>query len=343
MYSPKGLLTGLRNPELAKREVHYQISRGLAQIPHDISVQGSYLTGNVGDRAIGKIFRQKCSENGYQARLFGRKVTYSRAPVRILGGGGVLQDWNGTTHLERRLGFLSEDGAVIGVGVPGFQTGDGQQIVRNGLSDVDLVTVRDEWSRRNLEPYFDGEIQVTACPVLLYDNPDETVVERTGVNFRPVFNLEADVLSEYFGYEEEINIGWAKQKYIENIKDICDSVENPVFIPFHEKDEEFARNHLNIDIYPYSFDVTKTLKRVSQVKQMVATRYHSLIFAIICNTPVYALAYQPKVSSLAERVGISADKPHHDIDIEFNNPSNKKELQKHARRNFNLLMSHIKN
>lgn len=341
MYSADQLLKGFQQPDRAKREIQRQFQKIQGHLNHDIGIQGSYWTTNVGDRAIGEILMERLSTEGYKVRLFPKDTEYSAAPIRILGGGGVLHDWYGLDHLRKRFNFLSDNGAIIGVGVPGFKTNDARKLVTERLSDIDLITVRDSRSREQLEPFYEGEIHTTACPALLHNDPKTSEFERTGVNFRPWYHLDPEVMSYHFDYDPNLDYSDAKKRYIENANLICEEVNNPVFIPFHKKDEEFAHKHLDVKVLPYEFSVNKTLERVSAVDQMVTMRYHALVFAIICNKPVLTINYDPKVSCLADRIGVSSYKPHSDIPILFESISNRNEVRKAAEKNFSLLSSHL--
>lgn len=338
--------TAARNP-LAAAKALPNIARShvVRRMPHDIGVQGSYRTGNIGDRALGEQFKAQIERRGYRTELFGMGTTASSAPRRILGGGGVLHDWYGVDHLKKRLKYVSggEEGYAIGVGAPGFHSEEARSLVSRVLPKIDLITVRDEWSKSNIEAVCDADVTVTACPAFLYDDPEAPASGRTGVNFRPYFGEKDDMsdsaLKQHFGYTE---LEGATERYIRNAQQICESVENPVFIPFTAEDEKFAKKHLDIPIWPYQFSVEKTLKRVSSVDQMVATRYHSLIFAAICRKPILPVAYEPKVEQVAERLELPYYKPHKDIAIEFSPPSNVDQLQADAERNFDLLFQTMK-
>ena len=310
-------------------------------MPHDISVQGSYLTGNIGDRAIGNSIISQLSASGFYVQMFDKNTEHTNAPHRILGGGGVIHDWYGVDHLRTRLKFLSDTGAILGVGVPGLKTKEARDLIRKELSNIGLVTVRDEWSKQRLQPVYDNQIHVTACPALLHQDPEIKETGQTGVNFCPWFYLSPEVMSYYFDYDEDLDLDRAKKIYLKNIRQICREVKKPVFIPFKKKDEEFARKHLDIEILPYEFSVKQTLERVSMVNQMVAMRYHSLVFATICDTPTLAIAYEPKVSSLADRIGIQSYLPHEQFPIKFEPISNRTEVRQAANENFNLLEKHF--
>ncbi|WP_122088214.1 polysaccharide pyruvyl transferase family protein [Halalkalicoccus subterraneus] len=307
---------------------------------HDFGIQGSYGTGNIGDKALGERFYEEIQARGRSVEMFNHTTESSNAPNRVLGGGGVLHDWYGTEHLKTRLAYATggKKAFAIGVGVPGFQSPEGRDLASRVLPELDLITVRDEWSKSNIEAVCDTDVTVTACPVWLYDDPQEPTSDRTGINFRPYFGEKEDMsesaLRDHFGYTDLEN---ATERYIENIKRICKFVDNPVFIPFTPKDEKFAQKYLDIPIWPYTFSVEKTLKRVSNVERMVATRYHSLVFASICRKPILPLAYEPKVEEVAERLDLPYYKPHKDIKIEFVSPSGVDRLRTAARENFDLL------
>ncbi|MCU4802067.1 polysaccharide pyruvyl transferase family protein [Halobacteria archaeon HArc-gm2] len=341
MYGSDQLIKGLKDPVLAKCELSRKWQRISSKLPHDIGVQGSYWTTNIGDRSIGEVFLKHLSSDHRNVQLFSKNIESCNAPTSILGGGGVIHDFYGTEHLRRRIDFLDNGGMVIGVGVPGFQSSYSRNLVREGLSGIDLITVRDERSRQQLKQVYDGEIHTTACPALLHQSPDVRSTGRTGVNFLPWFDLESEKLVRYFDYESGIDREQAKAQYLTNIKRICNQLENPIFIPFHLNDEKFARENLNIDVYPYRFSVEETLDRVSSVDKMVTMRYHSLVFSIICQKPVLAINYDPKVESLADRASISSYRPHETIPLKFESISNRDEIRNKAMENFRLMGRYI--
>lgn len=336
MHYFKRILTGLKHPSLAISELQNLVHR---TSPHDIGVQGSYTTGNIGDRALGQIFKRNLSNNGYSVRTFSKNTTSSNAPVRILGGGGILHDWYGPDHLEKRLNYVhgGRVSIVAGVGAPGFETEDGKELAREILPKMDLITVRDEWSKNNIHKVCDVEVEVTACPVFTQRKITTETNRTTGINLRPYFledDKTDDVLRNYFEYDD---LGEARERYLKNVTRICDRVDNPVFIPFHQKDELFAQKHLDIPILEYQNSVRTTLQRISRVENMVTMRYHSLIFSLLLNKPVLPIAYEPKVSELAKRVNIDFHNPLDDFPLKFNKPSNITDIQREAWRNFSII------
>lgn len=341
MYSKQQIIRGIKEPNLIKSKIFQRWRRVKRSIPHDAGVQGSYETGNIGDRALGELFNSQIGGWGYRTKLVPHTTGYSNAKYTILGGGGVLHDWYGTEHLATRLNYAEsgEYGFIIGVGVPGFHSDEGRQLIRQVLPQIDLITVRDEWSKRNLKQVSDVECIVTACPAFCYSDPEVSGNGRTGVNFRPFFqqdDVTKEVLQRYFEYGD-INIAEAQKRYVENTRSICDQLDRPIFIPFHKNDIQFARKYLDIEIASDTLSVQRTLENVSRVERMVTTRYHSLIFAAICRKDVLAVAYEPKVGRLADRLSVLSYLPHESIPVEFSSLSNVEELENRAQANFDLL------
>lgn len=345
MYTREQITKGLKNPTLLTSEFLRQWRRLKRSVPHDVGIHGSYDTGNVGDRALGDVFESRIGGWGYRTRTFPRTTEYSNARYTILGGGGVLHDWYGTEHLETRLDYASsgERGFIIGVGVPGFHSDEARQLVRNTVPQMDLITVRDEWSKRNLRAVADVDCTVTACPAFCYSDPESPNNGRTGVNFRPFFretDITEEILQTYFEYDE-FRISEAQRQYVKNAQSVCDRLRRPIFIPFHERDAQFARNYLDIEIAGDTVSVRETLRKVSRVDRMVTTRYHSLIFAAVCRTDVLAVAYEPKVSELADRLGVPSYLPHESIPVDFSPVSNVDTLENEAQANFDFLRTHM--
>lgn len=339
---------GKRIPRFVRQKIS---TRSKQWIPHEIGIQGSYDTGNVGDLAVGKSLKKELEPHCKDVVLFGKDVRYSNAKMNILGGGGVLHDWYGSNHLKRRLRYVSDGGLIIGVGVPGLYTERARKLLVNALPNIRAITVRDRRSRRKIEQICDADVEVTADPAFSYANPHVPSESRTGVNFRPWYKLDAhlarldnyeEIMSYHFDYSEGLNHSRAKERYLQNIRTILKEVTDPVFIPFHEKDERFAREYLDVKVLDYEPSVEKTLRRVSSVEKMVTMRYHSLVFSAICQKPVLAINYDPKVGSLAERLDIPSYKPHESIPVEFSDVSNLEEMKDKNEENVRLIRDYLK-
>ncbi|MDG5821295.1 polysaccharide pyruvyl transferase family protein [Natronococcus sp. A-GB7] len=316
-----------------------------AKLPHEVGVQGSYSTGNIGDLAIGTAIRAWLNDEDITSRLYTKRMCSTSASTTILGGGGVIHD-SPPSDLERRLSFLNENSVFLGVGANPISNEKSQQLLSEALDKANLITTRDQRSTDVLQRYTDSEVITTACPALTLQRPDAEIKYKTGINFRPGFFREkyAEYHKDRLNLNESssITLGELDEEYIKICQETIDQVADPVFIPFTIEDERFAREHLDIDVKRYEYSASKALKDVAEVKKMICTRYHSLVFSIICNIPSVAIAYAPKVEELAERAEIEYCYPSQDSGtLDFKQPSGRGEIIDRSKENFRLLRKEI--
>ncbi|WP_082224247.1 polysaccharide pyruvyl transferase family protein [Halorubrum sp. T3] len=308
---------------------------------YEIGIFGSYATGNIGDLAIGKALRDKLRESGYNTEIFSRKID-ADCSVQILGGGDQLHDMS-EKKLKMDLGSLTAGSMIIGIGAHEIVNEELQRWAREKLDQLTLITARDIRSKNIIQKYTDTEVIRTSCPAFLHDVPESKASKPfTGVSFKP-WNP---------GYTQGENPRWDKMdtsippdeavdRYHRSIRNIVDSVNNPTLIPFHHFDREFGKKFKNLDVFPYNFDVEETLSRVAAADRMVCTRYHSLVFSILCNKPSIAIAYSPKVAQLAERADIPYYLQYEPVKLNFKLPNNRREIMEDASRNISLINERI--
>lgn len=231
---------------------------------------------------------------------------------------------------------------AIGVGVPGIKSERSRQMVRETLANAKLVTVRDSGSFDELNEFEELDVIKTACPAFSLRTPEDAKNRGTGINFRPWFEYDRSDFLDYFGYSSNLRVERAHREYIDNAKTIISRVDDPIFIPFHWKDQRFAERHFDIPVLKYTPSVEETLNRVGNVQQMVTTRYHSLIFASITGKPVFAITYSPKMRELTTDLNVPAIEPHgDDPEPRFGIPENVDEKREEALRNWDLIQDKL--
>jgi len=317
-----------------RRRVEYDKMRTKSLFPHEFAVCGSYSTGNLGDKAIGEAIQAGLQQAGRTCQLYSHRSDNPRGEYRILGGGGVLHDYQ-PEILERRLAYVRDGGVAIGVGALTISNEKYRTRIGEALDSAELVTVRDRYSKEILQPLTKTNIEVTACPAFTLEPSEAVPGYTTGVNFRPWFNQSQNFLSRYYNYSVDPNE--ARDEYIKNISKILDEVNDPVFIPFDHDDYLFAKKYLDIPVLSYTYSVNKTLKRVNSVSQMICMRYHSLVFASICNVPSFVVRYAPKVDELVSIVDVPSTQPTEFQKPTFEEPNHVRELRKESNRNFELV------
>ncbi|WP_080507168.1 MULTISPECIES: polysaccharide pyruvyl transferase family protein [Halorubrum] len=307
-----------------------------------ISVIGSYASGNVGDKAIGKSIVDKLTNSGFDATYFSRYVRGINSPVRILGGGGVIHQYR-RKKIERDFDLLNENSMIVGVGVSPVFDPELRELIRNKIKEVSLVTVRDQRSKQLLEDITDKEVHSLACPAFQLDTPNTTTQDYTGISLRPLpvkgISSEEEknrIFRHQLKYNNSLSINEVKEKYQENIKNILTKIRNVKHIPFHHFDSDFVEDY-DVESFPYAYDVNDTLRQVSNASRMICMRYHSLVFSILNNKPSLAIAYSPKVAKLANRADIPCFKPYEEIKLKFKQPSNRDTILSDSEQNFRLM------
>ena len=123
-----------------RRRIEYDKMRTKSLLPHEYSVCGSYSTGNLGDKAIGEAIQAGLRKAGHTCRLYSHRSDNPRGEYRILGGGGVLHDYQ-PKILERRLAYVRDGGAAIGVGALTISNEKYRTRIGEALDSAALVTV----------------------------------------------------------------------------------------------------------------------------------------------------------------------------------------------------------
>lgn len=284
----------------------------------DVVVHGNYLTGNVGDLSIGQViqrklivdFRVSCHLNG--CLLLDQD--FSHYDLHIVGGGEVIHDlWGGAHNLEARVNPIGSArwSAVLGVGVAGIKSEKGKKLIKK-LDRCEFISVRDEGSKEILQPFISKEIEVTACPSFLMalqkdkracmykPKSDNGII---GVNLRNWFF--PSLPREYV--RKDVDFPRQRKRYIKYVRSMLTRLEKEfklVFIPFCNTDFYFAKDELhgiNMKVLlPQS--PQKTLETINGFDKMICMRYHSLIFAILTEVPMFLIDYERKTNELANKI-----------------------------------------
>jgi len=326
------------------------------KIGGDVVLQASLNTSNIGDLAPALILERVFKDDfGLETDLIGLVgpdvPDFRNYKYHVICGGGVIRDYP-KGYLAARLMPIDhvEKSFAIGVGVPGIITKKGRELVRK-MNKMELITVRDEQSKERLEKYLDRPVHVTACPSFLLESEIREKTkrdsERIGLNLNPKPVLPKQIIPD-------------REKIIRNYDNVLSRLRNLIkysddeffFIPHSYHDLRIGKDlfgDLNIRIMPLQPPI-KTLLTVSKMDKMITTRYHSLIFSIIAEKPVYAISYIDKVMNLAKELG----SPKHYFDlhssqnsdgIEFTPQEKVREIHKNmiirAEKNIKLLREHL--
>ncbi|MFL6624243.1 MAG: polysaccharide pyruvyl transferase family protein [Sulfurifustis sp.] len=300
-----------------------------------VGISGSYGGLNLGDEAIlQSIIEQLSNSVTAEITVFTRDVEDTRrrhprvaraVPVRalarneivpeierldlfILGGGGILFDAEAKIYL--REVELARDKSVpvmtYAIGAGPLNTPDAQKLVRDQLSAIDIVTVREAGARKALEEIgVKRDIVVTADPAfLLRPDPLPTgAVEREGLD--PARRLIGMSVREPGVAAPDID----QKMYHALLANAADYMverfdADVVFVPMEPKMHDVQHCHAVIarmlraqraTVLKGEYSSSQLLSLVGKFAFAVGMRLHFLVFAALQGVPFVALPYSSKV------------------------------------------------
>lgn len=241
------------------------------------------------------------------------KLALLRCDALILGGGGLIQDSTSFASLLYYC-WLIFTAKFFGKKVVLLAQGIGpvrhKWIVRLGLGNVDLVTLRDTGSLAELRSLGvrPGKTAVTADLAFLLDPADKKTVDA-------VFTSEnIDVSGGLIGISLRRPLDIDPEKLRASMSALCDRLISEkkcrlLFIPFDPDDIDVIRD-VRSSMLGASFVLSKVyspselLGVISRLDGVIGMRLHSLIFAAKIGVPSVGLSYDPKVESFQREAAL---------------------------------------
>jgi polysaccharide pyruvyl transferase CsaB len=310
-----------------------------------IMISGYYGFNNFGDEAILKsmvrAFKEKIpqikilvlSQNPvhtsqtYQVKAINRLHLISilnclrDTNLFISGGGGLLQDstgkgWSILYYLGLILGakIIRVPVMIYAQGIGPIRQQINKKLMRWILNKVDLITVRDNFSKELLENLgvVKPSIYVNSDPSFLLNKKDINCIlenyphiqELMNSDNRPIIGVS---VREYKGNRSDLKIMFAQladyliEKYKVKI----------VFLPFKfDDDVQVSEEILSLmknqaDILKIKLEPEELISILSQFSLMIGVRLHSIIFSSMANLPFIAFKYDPKIKNFVAELGLS--------------------------------------
>ncbi|MDW5562377.1 MAG: polysaccharide pyruvyl transferase family protein [Methanomassiliicoccus sp.] len=263
----------------------------------------------------------------------------SNADLFLIGGGGMLSDWQSWRVILRWLApliFVRARGgktAVYAIGAGPLTTFIGRHLTRFFLNHfVDVITVRDEDSKKwLLKCGVKKTITVTADPAInlpeqypafenLYSNIKKgSKVERVGLIFTPLFHREELWPNKQPEWDR------LRESYVGIVDGILDRGLAPILIPYFYPDEALLAEwiqrkifekrgiEIKIEVVKNPHDALKLLKTMDVV---ISVRLHGQIMSASLGVPVIGLIYHSKSREFLRRIGLLNYSPRNDMEIE---------------------------
>jgi polysaccharide pyruvyl transferase WcaK-like protein len=293
--------------------------------PYRIGISGSYGGLNLGDEAIlQSIVTQLRASVPCEITVFSRdaKDTATRhkvertVAVRDLSRDEVLPE---VVDLDLREVELAQEHhvpvLVYAVSAGPLQSEAARTLVRDTLSRVDAVTVRERRARQLLEQVGVREIEVTADPAFLLEAeplPAEAL-QREGLNEnRRLIGLS---VREPGAAAPDIDENHYHALLANAADYMVDRLEaDLVFVPMEPRRKDTQHSHAVVSKMAHAHRATvlkgeytsgQLLSLMSHFDFAVGMRLHFLIFAALNRVPFVALPYSGKVAGFLEDLDIA--------------------------------------
>ena len=308
-----------------------------------IGISGSYGGLNLGDEAIlQSIMTQLRASVPCEITVFSRDAKDTAArhkveksiPVRdlsrdevrpevaeldllILGGGGILYDEAAAIYL-REVELAQEHSVpvlVYAVSAGPLHDAAARTLVRDTLSRVDAVTVRERRAQKLLEEVGVRDIEVTADPAFLLEPEPlpEDALQREGLNKnRRLIGFSVREPGSAAPDIDETHYHALLANAADYMVDRLDA--DLVFVPMEPRQKDTQHCHAVVSKMAHAHQATvlkgeytsgQLLSLISHFDFAVGMRLHFLIFAALNRVPFVALPYSSKVAGFLEDLEIA--------------------------------------
>ncbi len=276
-----------------------------------ILLSGYFGFGNCGDEIILQVETEKFQDFGFNVQFISAKSKEKNSVSRNLlktikaiiqsdivvsGGGGLIQDKTSLKSIFYYLFILyighifKKKTVCFAQGIGPIKTRIGKFLTRKVISRVDLVTVRDNYSKNVLkECGVKKEINVCSDVAFLFNKKTELKIPyEKFIIFSP-------------GYSKKM----PKMKtIIEIAKAIKEKSNLPVVIMplYPDRDGKVAKEVSQKTGYPYILfkNIGQCLFAFEKSEFIVGMRYHSVVLSVLAHKSFVSMAYDPKVSAISK-------------------------------------------
>lgn len=249
----------------------------------------------------------------YRYNIFSVLYSLIKCNLLISGGGTLIQDATSTKSLLYYLGiiraakFLRKKVMLYANGIGPLTSFKNIELTKDVLSDVELITLRDENSAKELEQIgvAGPEIRLTADPAFLLEADDrgEEILENYGIPTDK--KLLCVSVRKYKGNP---------QNFEDTMAEFCDYATDKynlftVFLPMQKRNDyaisASIKNKMKNKsvIIGTSCKISSLLSIIKRMHICVGMRLHTLIYSANCNIPVIGIVYDPKVNGFLEYMG----------------------------------------
>ncbi len=264
----------------------------------------------------------------------------------ISGGGSLLQDDTSSKSIIYYLliifvaKILRKKVMIYSQGIGPIHIEKNRKLTRFVLQYVNIITVREPFSKNDLIGLgiLEDRIIVTTDPVIGLERgnaKDGIAFLYARISGETDIKFIEETVTPVIGVDERIPLIQSKMRMKTDRKIIGVSVRTKDFIdprvwdefilfikhsvldyhivllPFYqEMDVEIAKKIKEevpeVILFDSNLKILEMMDVISAIDIMVATRLHALIFSTVCETPMIAISYDPKIDYFMKSVGLQA-------------------------------------
>jgi len=233
----------------------------------------------------------------------------------VFGGGGLLQDLTSSWSIYYYLGLILlaklffKKVFLFSQGVGPIKRRISRKVTGIVLGFVDLITVRDELSKFELER-LNKNLSVSIAPDPVFNLDRFTFRKGVTINEQPAIGVSLQGLGE-------------DERFRETVREICDELVRKIeskiiFIPFHKLEdlkisEDIIANRTNDYRLFLWQDIEDLFEFYNKIDLILGMRLHSIILACLLGKPFVAIClpkthplYDPKVEGFLELLDYKA-------------------------------------
>lgn len=235
----------------------------------------------------------------------------------LVGGGTLIQDHTSKKSLLYYLSLIRVS-SLLGKKIMLYSNGIGRisdknaDITRKVLNKVNIITLRDEMSQKELERLGVTRPEIHLCADCVFGLDTKDKMDKNAI----LEKYKIPKNTKYFcvSVRDVKDLG---TDFSQKVALVCDYIYSlygcyPIFVPLQRsKDSEMTNEVASLLDAPYGViddDCTllELLGLISGAKMFLGMRLHSLIYASICNVPSVGLSYDEKVSAFMDYIGQNA-------------------------------------
>lgn len=249
---------------------------------------------------------------------------FKESDACILTGGTPIYDYG---HLSRiiHLGMPNLQGKefiCFGIGVKPLNSTHGRHIVSQLLSQVSLISTRDQPSQQILSSLLERRITLTGDTALFMEparrREIEPILDEIGAD-RPIVaicprHLSLEEKQHYHDPLTRQDIGKIRHIQARTADHLNNEGYKVVFIPFHRGgvDNDFIEitkirmlmKTQRSTVLKEEVSPQEMMRLIGSMELVIGLRLHSLVFAAAMGTPFASISYDVKIKGFMEMAGV---------------------------------------